>query len=99
MSHRISPQAVGDLEDIWLYIATESGSFEVADRLIGAIVDRFQLLANCPYAGRQRNDDLGPGRRSFPVGEYVIVYRIESEEAWILRVVHGRRDLESLFAD
>jgi plasmid stabilization system protein ParE len=31
------------------------------------------------------------------VGEYVIVYCIENEDVLILRVVHGRRDLESLF--
>jgi plasmid stabilization system protein ParE len=31
------------------------------------------------------------------VGEYVIVYCAENEDALILRVVHGRRDLEVLF--
>jgi hypothetical protein len=32
-----------------------------------------------------------------PVGEHVIVYVIEGDDAFILRVVHGRRDLETLF--
>jgi toxin ParE1/3/4 len=41
----------------------------------------------------------GPGRRSFPVGQYVIVYRIVRGDVRILRVVHGRRDLEALFGD
>lgn len=99
MPHRVSPNAVADLEDIWVYVAQESGSAEIANRLIDSIVDRFHLLATYPYAGRQRNDDLGQGRRSFPVGEYVIIYRVENEQTWILRVVHGHRDLESLFAD
>jgi plasmid stabilization system protein ParE len=31
------------------------------------------------------------------VGEYVIIYRIENGEVHILRVAHGRRDLEALF--
>jgi plasmid stabilization system protein ParE len=31
------------------------------------------------------------------VGEYVIVYCVENEDALILRVVHGRRRLEALF--
>ena len=30
-------------------------------------------------------------------GEYVIVYCVENKEVLILRVVHGRRDLEALF--
>lgn len=99
MPHRVSSRAVADLEDIWVYVATESGSADIANRLIDSIVDRFYLLATYPYAGRERSDDLGRGRRTFPVGEYLIIYRIENEQAWILRVVHGRRDLESLFAD
>jgi plasmid stabilization system protein ParE len=31
------------------------------------------------------------------VGEYVIVYCVENEDALILRVVHGRRNLDALF--
>lgn len=37
------------------------------------------------------------GYRSFPVGEYVIVYAVEAEDVLILRVAHGRRDIEALF--
>jgi plasmid stabilization system protein ParE len=35
--------------------------------------------------------------RSFSVGEYVIVYSVEGESVFILRVVHGSRDFETLF--
>jgi plasmid stabilization system protein ParE len=31
------------------------------------------------------------------VGEYVIVYWVEGDDVLILRVVHGKRDLEALF--
>jgi hypothetical protein len=31
------------------------------------------------------------------MGEYVIVYCVENEDALILPVVHGRRELERLF--
>jgi toxin ParE1/3/4 len=99
MAHRVSRKAEADLDDIWVYVATESGSLEIANRLVDSITDRFLLLATHPYAGRERNDDLGPGRRSFPVGEYVIIYRIEGGDVMILRVAHGRRDLEALFGD
>ena len=33
------------------------------------------LLASYPNLGRARDEDLRPGLRSFPVGEYVIIYR------------------------
>lgn len=61
------------------------------------IANRFALLSTFPYAGRARDGDFGPGRRSLTVGEYVIVYRIQNDSALVLRVVHGRRDLAPLF--
>jgi plasmid stabilization system protein ParE len=59
--------------------------------------DRFFLLSRHPYLGRSRHEDLGTSLRTFPVGEYLIVYGIEDGDVLILRVVHGRRDLEALF--
>ncbi len=97
MSHRVAPQAAADLDDIWYYVAKESGSVQVADRLIDSITDRFFLLASHPYLGRARDDDFGVGSRSFPVGEYVVVYCVVDANVLILRVAHGRRDIEALF--
>lgn len=49
-----------------------------------------------PYAGRQR-DELRSGYRSFPIGEYLVLYRITSPGVHIMHVVHGRRDIIALF--
>ncbi|MGC9951418.1 MAG: type II toxin-antitoxin system RelE/ParE family toxin [Bryobacteraceae bacterium] len=68
-----------------------------ATRLIASITGRFSFLSAFPYVGRARDEDLGAGSRSFAVGEYVIVYCVEGADVFILRVVHGRRDLEALF--
>lgn len=97
MAHRVAPQAVADLDHIWLYVATESGSTLVANQLIDSITNRFFLLAEHVYLGRARDDDFGVGSRSFSVGEYVIVYCVENSDVLILRVVHGRRDLDAIF--
>jgi toxin ParE1/3/4 len=97
MAHRVAGEAEADLGDIWIYVATESGSMDVASRLIDLITARFVFLASFPYAGRARDADFGTGSRSFGVGEYVIVYCVEGEDVLILRVVHGRRRLEDLF--
>jgi toxin ParE1/3/4 len=97
MAYRLAKRAETDLADIAYYIARESGSLEVARRVIESITDRFHLLATNPYLGRARDDDLGPGRRSFPVGRYVIVYRVAGRDVLILRVAHSRRDIEALF--
>jgi len=97
MAHRLAPQAAADLDGIWYYVATQSGSIEIANQLIDSIADRFFLLASHPYLGRAREDEFGVGSRSFPVGEYVIVYCVEDDDVLILRVVHGRRDMEMPF--
>src|SRR5712671_2995230 len=96
MAHRIAPQAEAELDNIWYYIAKESGSVEIADRLIDSITERFYLLACHPHIGRRRDEDLRPGLRSFPVGEYVIIYRVEEEDVLILHVFRGSRDIEAL---
>jgi toxin ParE1/3/4 len=85
------------LDEIWRHVITESGSETIADREIDSIPNRFYLLADHPRLGRARDDDLGRGRRSFPVGNYIIVYRIVGADVQILRVVHGCRNLAAMF--
>jgi toxin ParE1/3/4 len=80
---------------IWYYVASESGSLDVADRFIDSITDRFFLIARHPYLGRAC-EDLRHSLRSFPVGEYVIIYRIEDGDVLILRVLRGSRKIEAL---
>jgi len=45
VAHRVATRAESDLDDIWLYVAMESGSLEVASRLVDSITDRFCFLA------------------------------------------------------
>jgi len=96
MGYRLAPQARSELIDIWRYIFHESANEEIADRLIDSIFDRFLLLSQNPYLGRSR-EELRPGLRSFPVGEYVIMYRVSGADVLILHIRHGRRDIQSWF--
>lgn len=98
MAHQVASVAERDLDEIWYYVAKQSGSFDIANRLIDTITDRFSLLAGFPYLGRSREAEFGNGCRSFVVGEYVIVYAVEVQGVLILRVVHGRRDIQAQFA-
>jgi toxin ParE1/3/4 len=96
MAYQLAKRAQADLDQIWNYVAEQSGSTDSADRLIDTITERFYLLAAHPEAGRAR-DDLGAGRRTFPVENYVILYRVRGRSVLILRVAHSRRDLNTLF--
>src|SRR5215471_10230040 len=95
MAHRLAPEAEADLDDIWYYTEKESGSIEIADRLIDSIAERFFLLATHPHMGRRRDEDLRPGLRSFPVGAYLILYRTQAEDVLILRIIRGSRDIQA----
>jgi plasmid stabilization system protein ParE len=96
MSHRIAPEAEHELDEIWYFVAVQSGNLEIADRLIDSITDRFLLLSHYPHIGRGRDHDLRPGLRSFAIGEFVIFYRVEGTDVLILHVMRGSRDLEVL---
>lgn len=91
--YSLSPVVEPELDDIWYYVAKESGSSEIANRLIDSITARFSLLARFPEVGRRRDADIQPGVRSFPVGEYVILYRVSDDAVQILHVFHGKRDV------
>jgi len=67
---------------------------EIANHLIDSITDRFFLLTGFPHI---RDEDFGPACRRFSAGEYVILYEVRAEDVLILRVAHGRRDLDNLF--
>ncbi len=96
---RLLPEAETELDDIWLYVARASGSIEIADRLLDTISGCFWMLAQHPRMGRRRDADLRPELRSFPVGEYIVIYRIAGDEVLILRVMHGSRDIAALLGE
>ena len=86
------PQAEIDVATSWDFIAEDS--VRAADALIKRIEKAFDMLAETPLAGRVR-DELMPNLRSFPVGNYVIFYLPVSTGIEVVRVMHGRRDIDA----
>ena len=93
-TYRLTRRARQDVIEIWQRIAEDNEP--AADRFIDRLIQHFQLLGDNPRAGRCR-DELRLGYRSFPVGNYLIFYRIMEPGVAVIRVVHGRRDLDTLF--
>jgi toxin ParE1/3/4 len=87
-------QAQEDIVEIAFYIAQDNA--EAADRLMGKILRACDRLGASPRAGRAR-EELAPGLRSFPVGKYLIFYRPIPGGIEVIRVLHGARDIPSLF--
>lgn len=89
-----SPEAQNDLIEIWLYIRQDNET--AADRFIDAINDKLKLLSESPQMGKVC-EELAPSLRSFPVGKYLVFYRPVVGGIELVRVVHGARDIQSLF--
>jgi toxin ParE1/3/4 len=87
-----SPQTEIDLTAIWDYIATDNP--RAADTLLGRIDATFNMLAETPFAGRDRSE-LRADLRSFPVGNYLIFYIPTPDGVEVVRVMHGRQDIGS----
>ena len=96
MPYRLSALAERDLKEIWYYVG-EDASPATADKLIDAIVDRFEMLAEQPRMGRLRSE-FGPGVRSFTAENYIVYYRHE-DDVLIARILHGRRDQAAAWSE
>jgi toxin ParE1/3/4 len=94
MKLRIRPEARQDLRNIGDYIAHDNR--QAARQFVTMLRGRCAFLAENPRVGRERSD-LCEGLRSFPVQNYVIFYRILDQMVEIVNVIHGSRDIESLF--
>jgi len=87
-------QAIQDLDDIHDFVAEDDPA--AAARLMDELEQKCGALAQTPAMGRAR-DELAPSLRSFPVGKYVIFYRLNEAGIEIDRVLHGAWDLKSIF--
>ena len=66
MAHRVAPRAEADLDDIWLYVAKESGSIEIANRLIDTVTDRFYGFRSSPISDVPARKILAPDAAVWP---------------------------------
>lgn len=94
---RFSESAKQDLRDIWRGLAEYSG-LAFADSTLANIESKFRLLAQFPSSGRMR-DELLVGLRSYPAGDFVIFYRILETTVEVVRILHGRRDIDVIFGE
>jgi toxin ParE1/3/4 len=96
----ISPEAENDLNEIYVFLGRHS--LTAAERFLVATQRAFEKLVTLPeLAGHceSRHRALAD-LRVWPIPgfrKYLIFYRVISNGIEIRRVLHGARDLESLF--
>jgi antitoxin ParD1/3/4/toxin ParE1/3/4 len=89
----LSTGAELDLDEIWEYIALDN--LRAADRWIGKLFDALDTLAQNPGMGHKREDLTAYPILFWPVGAYLILYRVQSNRIEIVAVTQGARDVPS----
>ena len=82
-----------DLNEIWEYIARDS--IDAADRWISKLFTTFTTLARNPGMGHKRLELTSHAILFWPVGGYVILYRVRNKRVEIVGVIQGARDIPS----
>ncbi len=94
MKLKVSRVATDDLESIWLYTVAH-WSVEQADRYVDLILDAFDMILQDPGAGKEFGR-MRKGYLGMKVGSHLVFYRMNEmgRTIEIIRVLHGRMDLE-----
>jgi len=85
-----SAAALRDAGEIWRYIARDDR--DAAHRQMERIDEKLRFLADAPLSGSPR-PELGPGIRSFALGNYLIFYRPLPDGIRVVRLLNAARDV------
>ena len=88
---RLSPLAEADLEEIWLYTLRQ-WSIKQADAYHRNIIAAIADLACGRVIGQQT--DIREGYWKFKSGMDIIYYRESCDHLDVIRMLHGRMDVE-----
>lgn len=89
-----STEARIDLREIARYIAKDKPS--AAIKFLDEIEKTLRSLSQFSGMGTAR-DELLPGMRSLPQGNYILFYQNNTERLLLVRVIYGARDFQSEF--
>ncbi len=93
----LTQAAKGDLLKILEYLEGDnpSGVLKVVD----ALDDAMQLLADNPGIGHLRSDLTPQDVRFWSVFRYLVIYRPDTKPLEIVRVLHGKRNVRRLLEE
>ena len=90
--YRLSPLAVSDLEDIWLYTFRQ-WSLEQAETYHRSIMAAIEGLISGDRVAQQT--DVREGYWKYKVGMHMIYFRLSDSYLDVIRVLHLRMDVET----
>jgi toxin ParE1/3/4 len=88
----LSPLAQVDLDEIWDYSVERWGD-KRAERYVRDLRQAIEAVAEDPHRGRSC-DEIRVGYFKYAVVSHVIFYRLTDCGIDVVRILHGRMDLE-----
>ncbi|MCH9639599.1 MAG: type II toxin-antitoxin system RelE/ParE family toxin [Betaproteobacteria bacterium] len=97
----LMPDAINDLNDIYEYIADESGLPEVAWSYIEKLRNKCYDFKTAPIRGQKRDDLRGNIRISAIDKNAVAAFEVDEEKQYvmILNIFYGGKDYETIMRD
>lgn len=93
----LTPAAEGDLLKILEYLEGDNPSAIL--KVVDALDDAMELLADNPGIGHVRPDLTDQDVRFWSVFKYLVIYHPDTKPLEIVRVLHGNRDVKRLLED
>lgn len=101
LSIAIRPKADEDLDIQFWHLVKEAG-IDTAFRFEAAWKNSIETLADMPGVGVIVPNTIVPNLRRWPVRDFeniLFFYRYDTEKLYLLRVLHGMRDLDNILED
>ncbi|HVS70688.1 MAG TPA: type II toxin-antitoxin system RelE/ParE family toxin [Phycisphaerae bacterium] len=95
MRVELTEAALTDLDEIYNYIARDS--IQAAEKVLADLKSAMQRLGDLPGMGHERKDVKNPHYRFWRVYSYMAAYVVRGDVVYIVRIVHGSRDVERVF--
>ncbi len=92
----LSPEAQQDITEIRAFYLQEANA-RVARYVLAEITRAFGFLGRTPGAGHSRSDLTDEPVKFWPVFSFLVIYDPAMQPLGIARVLHGSRDLATLF--
>ena len=90
MAYRTTREADNDIAGVFEFGALEYG-FQRAEDYVDGLRDTLDRIGARPYIVRERTE-FRPAVRIYPYNAHVVIYRIENEDALIIRILSARQD-------
>lgn len=90
----VSPLAIQDMKSIKQYIQDELLNVTAAKDFVQGIYEKIELLQDFPLIGAPLYGkvEIQNDYRYLTSGNYLIFYRFENQEIYVVRIIYGKSD-------